>query len=91
MNDETQPQVKKEKTVKLVKCEIIRKIFLDAGRNGETTPIAPYELSYDDLLENAKRKKAGRSDLIVPDKRFEKLPKEIAQKLSDAGAVKVAI
>jgi len=95
MTEETaQPEApKKKRGESKVKCEILRKIFIDdpEGRIPHAIPIAPNELTVDEQIDNAKRKKAGRTDLIVPDPVFYDLPKPIAKKFQECGAIKVAL
>jgi len=95
MTEETaQPEApKKKRGESKVKCEVIRKIFIDdpTGRSPHAIPIAPNELTISQLMENAKRKKAKRDDLIEPDTVYIELPKALAKKFQECGAVKVAL
>jgi len=83
------PKVEK-KDDDLVSVEIVRTIFVEGSPAG-SQPVHPGKLTYADMIENAKRKKAGNNDLIEPETITAEIPRWMARKLSKAGAVRIAI
>ena len=72
-----------------VKCEVIRKLFID-GPKGYAITKEPIKLTPTEEAENVKRRKQGKAE-IKAEKVIIELDKEQAAHFQEAGAVKVVL
>ncbi len=89
MNEEKQEPKKAGRPPAKVKCEVIRKLFID-GPRGFAIPVEPNKLTPTEEAENVKRRKAQKPEIKV-EKVFIELDKAQAVHFQEAGAVKVAL
>jgi len=80
-----QPKAKEPEAERLIKCEVVRTIFVEGSKAG-SYPIHPGKLSYADEMENAKRKKAGQK-LIEPEVVTFDFPEWIVKKHQRTGVL----